>query len=690
MLHGDFGKIGAFRSTDNEFTVYKWCIEEYLNNNHSAERDESDKFITIDTDKFCSPDKSEELPPELMIYDNLINNHAEFHLMLNQIVEDWCGRERDIFYKPPSKIVIPFTNPDKITHFKINKLMRLKGIVEGFRDFYAVPTLYTYRCRCGYEIKSKSQKAPKHMGKDSDGWLMTRVHTDYCSVMYFNLLIPVEGNPAAIKRCYFTVSKHEYEKNLFDISFVGEEVDILATTKTVKTIMDDNKEAEAIHLEVKGIQLLRQRNIPPERKKYIIDTIRSMPAREAILKVCNSICPHIYGNKYVKMLALAVAVGLKKPDPDFGEFQNTAFHILLMGDPSVGKTKTVKPFIKYFAKSMFMTGRGTTYVGLLGGCDKEKGGGFIMRIGQIKRSDNSFIIMDELDKIEENTLKGLYTGMSEGEHTITNVTGNATFRYNTSFIMCANPTEGKFDLETKKHSKITFRADFMSRISVVHIVEKAYENDGKYDKDRHDEYLKVRLGLINQEKFFNDEFLYDYAVLVRQHDNARETLEIRHLNRLYMLDKTQQVKAVRQDDYDTAANLDKKTVDERHLDTIRILQKRFANAVFAPEVTSEHFELAKEVIDVAMLDQLMKRNLTPETLIEHIAEAERTKIPTSRKEKYYTVLQLIPKSGAIEWGKLLEAAASVGISELELDEYISMLSRAGDITEPTSGKYSRL
>jgi DNA replicative helicase MCM subunit Mcm2 (Cdc46/Mcm family) len=566
--------------------------------------------------------------------------------------------------------------------------MRFRGIVEGFRDFYATPTLYTYRCRCGkHEIKTRSSQAPTH---DDDGFKMNCIHVEYCSTMYFNLLIPVEGNPAAIKRCYFIVSKQEYEKNLFDVSYVGEEVDILATTKTVRSPTDDNKDARAIHLEVKGIQLLRQRNITPERQQDIVSAIQAMPVREAIDAICNSICPHIYGNRLVKQLALLVAVGLKKPDPDLGEFQNTALHILLMGDPSVGKTKTVKPFTKYFAKSMFMTGRGTTYVGLLGGCDKEKGGGFIMRIGQIKRSDKSFIIMDELDKIDENTLKGLYTGMSEGEHTITNVTGNATFRYNTSFIMCANPVEGKFDLENKKHSKITFRADFLSRVSVVHIVEKAYEKKGKYDKEKHDQYLQIRLGQVKQQKVFDDEFLYDYATLVRQHEGARETPEVRQLNKLYMLRKTEQIRAVRTDDYDTAANLDKKTADERTLDTIRIMQKRIANAVFSPVVLPEHFELAADILERGMFEQLMEHNLTPQTLQEHIADAERTKIPQTRKEKYYAVMGMIPKEGEIEWGKLLDTAANLGISEIELEQFLAMLRSNSEIIEPRHGFVQRL
>jgi DNA replicative helicase MCM subunit Mcm2 (Cdc46/Mcm family) len=687
MLHGNFGAIPGFSTESDEYLVYKAFLEQYLDQHHAAER-ESNNYLVIDIDALCG----DEYPMELNLYDNLIENQKEFHTILENVVLDWCGNNRDIFYQPPEKFKVEFTSPDKLTHHKIDKLLRFRGVVDSFRPFFVKPYLFHYQCRCSNKI-TLTFKSTEIIKCKNDGWKMKLSGVENYSLMYFHLQIPIENNPFAIIKCYFIVKERKYEKFLFDAKNIGEEVDILAIPRLIPAIID-GEQVSTIALELKGFALLRQRKITPEREKEIIDTIRAMPPRTAIERLCNSICPHIYRNDYVKILALAVAVGLDKPDKDLGEHQNTALNVLLIGDASVGKTKTVKPFIKYFNRSMFMTGRGTTYVGLLGGAEKVQGGGFIMRIGQIVKSDKSFIIMDELDKIEENTLKGLYTGMSEGTHHASNITGGATFTYNTSFIMCANPLEGKFDPQNKKLSKISFKADFLSRIHIATIVDKAYEVDGKYEETMHDEYLSLRLGLKKQEAYFDEDFLMDYAVLVRQFANPKETTEVRKLDMQYVKEKTAQVKAVSQDDFDTVANLDKKTVDERYLDCIRILQKRIAKAVFSSVIGLEHFTITKDILEIAMIRNLMRHNLTPITLQEHITEAEKTKIPHSDKDKYYAILDMIPEStsspGLITWIDLIKKATDVGINEREVETVLEKLSHKGEITVVNHDSYQRL
>lgn len=704
MRHQDFANVG-YRTESDDYTVYKNFLSEFLDAHYSHMKysPNNTKDLIIDIDLLCSEPSESKIPIDLEIYENLTENFEEFHTILQNVVDEWTDKSqsspyaldtgREIFYKPPSVVTIPQLAPQDINHFAIGKLLRFKGTIDTFRPFYSVPTLYHFLCRaCDATYIARQPNATCKCAKKN-----RYIKRDFLSQMYFHLLIKIANNPAAVVRCYYILRKAKPHEFLFNETYIGEEVDILATAKLIEGKID-GETALSYALELRGIKLKTDRIITAERRKEIIETVQSMTAKDAIHNLSDSFTPHIYRLPYLKTLALLVAVGLKYPDPDFGELQPTSFPVLVAGDAGVGKTKTIRAYLKYFPKSAYIQGRSSTFAGVLGGAQKIEGGGYVIKIGQIVKSNNSFMIVDEADKMSEDTVKGIYTGISEGRHSSTNIAGTTEFTYNTNLWLNANPKEGKFDPNTTKFSSLTFRPDFLSRIHFVTIIDKAYLNDGKYDENAHDEYLDIRLGIKRQAPMFDEDFLYDYAMIVKEQPNPRETAEFKKLAKLYIKERQSNVRNVKQDDFDTQDSLTKVTIDERFLDKIRICSKLFARAVFSPTVTATHLDLAKDLYDNGMFKELLQRNITSlEILQEKIEEAEHTKIPDSPSQKRDAIINIIYQAkgkgkgeGEIEWEELMVKCGNLGINELLLEKELEILIRNGIIYEPRPGFYKKI
>ena len=653
-------------------------ITSYLEEYHPAKKDSRDS-ITINLSNI-----SKFMPFELRFYDNIIDNHLETHSLISQVVEQWCGRKRDIFYDSPLTHHIGTTKFERVNHHKMGKLLKFKGIVDSYQSFVSIPTTYFFECpSCGkhYTSTRKVIRGCECGRKD-----IKYNNKEVCSRMFFQLMEKTKSNTSGLVKCYYEVKGMEYEKYIFNSSYIGEEVEMLGTPREVETIVN-NKESIYYVIELRGIKKLKRRVVTKERKEEIIETIKK--ETNAYKNLALSMSCRVYKHEILRQLAFATAVGLFKPDKDLGNDINTAFNQLWIGDPSVGKSYVAKQFLPFFPKSAYAQGVSTRAVGLLGGCDKVKDGGFIIRTGLVQRANNSFIILDELDKIGEDAQKGLFTALSEGKHTLTNITGSTEFEYNTGFLLIGNPKGGKFDMMGgAKYTQIDLDPAFLSRADVVTIVDKPYlDENGKFDKDMWDKYVKYSSKRFKPNPHFDKDFLLDYVEIVKEQPNPKTTPEVQIAMEKYFTKKKLQVMDVNVNDYDDAQNLQKKTIDERFMNSLHKLTKIIGRATFCETTTIEHFWQAVELLEKGMLDMLMKKGMEDlRASEEYIAEQHRKTIPMTASEKIKELEYLIPLKEPIEFMELVKKANDIGITEREIDEMLPIMARKGDIMENVNGK----
>jgi DNA replicative helicase MCM subunit Mcm2 (Cdc46/Mcm family) len=680
-----FSNLENLKSSTNEkdLNVLIKYVNDYLGEKFGPVKDQTGS-ITIDL-----IDMNKVLPFELRIYDNAIDRHEEFHSFMKQAVEDWSGNYRDIYYKIPDDGQIELTNFESVNHHKVGKLVRLKGIVDNYQTFISVPVLYIYECfACGevYKLLKRQKiicKCGKHLNKHTSDELHSR--------MYFNIMEHSEGKASNMVLCYFEVGKKEYQQYLFHSGLIGEYIEILGSPKKVETIL--NKEpAVAYEIEVKGLKPSQKRYVSEKRKQEIIKIIKE--DENAFENIAESITKRVYGYKILKQLILAVCVGLKKPDIDLGRDKNPALHLMVVGDPSIGKSYTAKQFLHYFHKSSYIQGVSSTAVGLLGGCDRNKQGGFIIRSGQVQKSSNSFLILDEMDKIKEDTMKGLFTALSEGTHTLTNITGSHRFEYNTSFILIANPKGGKFDIGSSKYAQIDLDPAFLSRVDIVHIPTKPYlkeNSDVEIDPDKYAEYQKYRSGRKTFESHYDENFLLDYAQVVKEMKNPTFNDELKIKMEKFSMEKMLDSQYTQQKgEFDDAQNIEKKQIDERFMNTVYKVSKIVARASFSKQVHEKHFNIATNLIEEGMLKSLITKQIDDLTVVEEkIRIAKTITIPKTTSERREYILMKVPRGKIIDDADLMQLADDVGINDIQYDKIIKVLLKEGEIFEQSRNKYSR-
>jgi DNA replicative helicase MCM subunit Mcm2 (Cdc46/Mcm family) len=667
---------------EGDFQLFQKHIELYLDENHGSQKEKKD-FLLLDIENM-----SKTLPYELMIYDNAVERHEEFHLAMIQIVELWCGHYRDVYYKIPENKTIPTTHFENVNHHKVGKLLRLKGIVDNYQTFIAVPRHYIYECnKCGktyirnIEIEGLMCECANKIKKYSRLRLNSR--------MYFNIMEHTEGKASNMILCYFEVADIEYENYLFNSSMVGEYIEVLGCPKKVETMLN-KKIAFSFEIEVKGLKPLKKRYVSEKRKKEVIEIIKE--DEDAFKNVALSMTKQVYGHDIMKQLVLAVGIGLQKPDADLGKDKNPALHLMVVGDPSIGKSFTAKQFLPYFHKSTYIQGVSSTAVGLLGGCDKNKQGGFIIRSGQVQKSSNSFLILDEMDKIKEDTMKGLFTALSEGTHTLTNITGSHRFEYNTSFILIANPKEGKFDLGMSKYAQIDLDPAFMSRVDLIHIPKKPYMNDNfEIDHTKYAEYQKYRSGRKYYDAKYNEEFCLDYAEIVKEFPNPKITDEVKIYIEKYCMEKmvdAEEIAKKKEEFYINAQDLQRKPIDERFMNTIIKISKIIARARFSSNVQIKDLEYSKNLVEKGMLDSLLSIKIEDlNAMTKKIEMAKLIDVPVTKNDKIRYIKTKLSKYKLTSEEKLKEIAKDVEIGEVELDEIVELLQKNQDIYSPKPRNY---
>ena len=135
-----------------------------------------------------------------------------------------------------------------------------------------------------------------------------------------------------------------------------------------------------------------------KKKKKFYNLAKSPNALEIIT---NSIAPSIYGyNNIKKAIALQLIGGVKNKRSD-GSFTRANIHGLIVGDPGLSKSVMLKFTSSVLPRSRFVSGRGSSGVGLTASVIKsEISGDYVLEGGPLIMANGSIMAIDEGEKNE--------------------------------------------------------------------------------------------------------------------------------------------------------------------------------------------------------------------------------------------------------------------------------------------------
>ncbi|KAG7364569.1 replicative DNA helicase [Nitzschia inconspicua] len=197
----------------------------------------------------------------------------------------------------------------------------------------------------------------------------------------------------------------------------------------------------------------------PERRAFPFDLL------------VRSLCPSIIGHHTVKAGILLCLLGGTPPasqQMDRGSTIRNNSHILIVGDPGMGKSQMLLAATQLAARSVYVGGNTASTTGLTVTLTKEEGGETGIEAGALVLADQGVACIDELDKCKH--LEGLLEAMEQQCVSIAKAGVVASLPARCSIIAAANPKHGSYNMSKSVAENLNMARPILSRFDLVFIL----------------------------------------------------------------------------------------------------------------------------------------------------------------------------------------------------------------------------
>ncbi len=400
---------------------------------------------------------------------------------------------------------------------------------------------------------------------------------------------------------------------------------------------------------------------------------------EVFERLTSSISPSVYGYEEVKeALLLQMFSGIKKQKSDGGHTRGD-IHVLLVGDPGVAKSVTLKFISRIAPKGRYVSGKAATGAGLTAAVVKDEFlKGWSLEAGAMVLSNKGTVCIDEIEKMDEHDRATMHEAMEQQSVSISKANIQATLRSETSVLAAGNPKFGRFDPYTPIPQQINISPALLSRFDVIFILRDL-------PNKVQDEAIASHVLEEHKQRIVRDviapEFLRKYISFARRlkpklSDEAVEEIKDFYITlRNKSISSTNEIKPI--------------PITARQLEAIVRLSEACAKIRLSSEVTIQDAKRAIKLLKFS-LTQVGYDEETQTFDIDRVT----TGIPTSKRSKIVVVKETISRMES-RIGKLipleeLEKELEGKMSKEEIDEAINQLSKIGDVFRPKQGYIQKL
>ncbi|EJW03469.1 hypothetical protein EDEG_02234 [Edhazardia aedis USNM 41457] len=195
--------------------------------------------------------------------------------------------------------------------------------------------------------------------------------------------------------------------------------------------------------------------IPFASKEY--DTYKNEPNKRKY--ILDLFCPKIYGLNHIKLGLILSLVG------NINENRRMNSHILIIGDPGLGKTDLLKYCSKIISPSRMINGLMTSEVGLTA-CAVKHDKDWGLEAGALVVTDGGICCIDNFDSLNLNEKGGLLEAMEQQTVSVAKAGMNVKFNARCSIIAASGYKNKKFAGFDLKNS-LNISAPLLSRFDLV-------------------------------------------------------------------------------------------------------------------------------------------------------------------------------------------------------------------------------
>lgn len=385
-----------------------------------------------------------------------------------------------------------------------------------------------------------------------------------------------------------------------------------------------------------------------------------------LFKIAEDLFPNIIGNDLLKV---AVLLQLCNVESEPREGFNWNIHILMVGDPSTGKSRILKRVYNLFPNNQYVDLTNATQAGLVGAIEKIKGylgEIYSFRRGAMPKANGAVLCLDE--KGNKDTYKYFNTSMEDGFTEVRKAGRDIILKTNCAYLWGCNPKREKFDLDKTLTEQIDIPDSILSRFDLI----IALFNKPK-EKDDIRERIKAIKGKRKKETV-DDDVLRRYILYARTF-NPEIPDEIDDLIT----------------DYYYELQGKSEMIDDRVLKSLLKLVRAIAKAHLRNEVKKEDFELAKQIYQM-YLDTIL---YDPESGVYDFGKLG--KATKSERDKMDKLVEIIKEIAEVRHDNLApqteieeKAKELLGIDEEEVDRLLKKLEGEEEIFNPREGMWGLL
>ena len=199
-----------------------------------------------------------------------------------------------------------------------------------------------------------------------------------------------------------------------------------------------------------------------------IEELRKNP-KKLMRDFIDSIAPTVYGLDKVKegvALTLVSSDTIELPD---GEDRGN-LHMLIIGEPGVGKTRLLRAVQRIAPKSIYVSGESATKVGLSAGLVKDENTGeWMIEAGALALADRGVALIDEIDKLNPQDIPSLREAMESQTITVTKIK-KTKLNARTSIIAAGNPKGDTIPPRGNIFQYVDISKSILTRFDLIFVV----------------------------------------------------------------------------------------------------------------------------------------------------------------------------------------------------------------------------
>ena len=217
-----------------------------------------------------------------------------------------------------------------------------------------------------------------------------------------------------------------------------------------------------------------------------VEEIKELSKRDNIFELLvNTLASDVFGHDLIKQgILLSLFEGNRPDDDTFKTAQKDRWtiHILLIGDPGMGKSQLLQSVKVCAPKHIGIAGTNTSQAGLTTSAVKDElTGTWTLEAGVVVLADTGILCIDEFDKLSPNAQKSLNEPMEQLSIGSAKAGLVQTMTARTSIIAAANPKYGKFRKDKDIAEQLDIAESTLSRFDLLFVLEDDIEED--FDRD---------------------------------------------------------------------------------------------------------------------------------------------------------------------------------------------------------------